>query len=369
MSPVLALLLAATGPTLVVEPLSPELQLAWDRPVSCLTDPGSGRRLRLQCDRATSTCLVTGELELDAAGGETPQPLQRAQGCSTEISPAEVVGFRLREAVAEVEPGWHRDERGRVMQLNFDLHRRIWLGGGAGLPLPDGRVTGEAEVGIRIDDDSNGGRTLHRWRLLEGRLDPVRGRADALLLGWDYSEVREEPALRITTFLGKPRRFDIDANLGFWTEAGRLEAVAGEPTRLTLFAANPTLDLWRSPELDSYLRLRAGAAVGRQLENNHTELAPGVSVDLEAILDRNGFHRLFATATAERWYSREELPTGPGLRGEAGYELILLSVNDQPVSLVLDGRARRDDAGLEYGAHAGLRVSLWAPARRSAGAP
>jgi hypothetical protein len=60
------------------------------------------------------------------------------------------------------------------------------------------------------------------------------------------------------------------------------------------------------------------------------------------------------------------------LKARVGYELILLAINDQPVSAVVDGRAgwRNDipnvDAAWEWSANAGLRVSLWAPARRSA---
>jgi hypothetical protein len=57
------------------------------------------------------------------------------------------------------------------------------------------------------------------------------------------------------------------------------------------------------------------------------------------------------------------------LRGEIAYEVIAMALNDQPISLRLaTSAARRDDipgfpTGWIYSATAGLRFSLWAPAR------
>ncbi|HEY6099710.1 MAG TPA: hypothetical protein VIW03_09790, partial [Anaeromyxobacter sp.] len=57
---------------------------------------------------------------------------------------------------------------------------------------------------------------------------------------------------------------------------------------------------------------------------------------------------------------------------KAEYEIILLAVNDQPISAVLDvrGQRRNDVPGLDDGWHlqgtASLRFNLWAPPRRGA---
>jgi hypothetical protein len=93
-------------------------------------------------------------------------------------------------------------------------------------------------------------------------------------------------------------------------------------------------------------------------------------------LDTDGFHHLLFTAEVEKIFLDDAVTGRPmhpeRLKVRAGYELILLAINDQPVSLVVDGRgAWRSDipnaaAKWEWSANAGLRASLWAPARRSA---
>lgn len=62
------------------------------------------------------------------------------------------------------------------------------------------------------------------------------------------------------------------------------------------------------------------------------------------------------------------------LKVKAGYEVILVALNDYPLTLVVDGRAFwRDDVpslpGWEFSLNAGLRFSLWAPARRTSQQP
>ena len=63
------------------------------------------------------------------------------------------------------------------------------------------------------------------------------------------------------------------------------------------------------------------------------------------------------------------------VRLQAGYEVIAIAINDQPLTLVFDvkGTYRNDFAPgplsaanrLELTGEAGVRFSLWAPARRS----
>jgi hypothetical protein len=105
-------------------------------------------------------------------------------------------------------------------------------------------------------------------------------------------------------------------------------------------------------------------------------LVPGAAFEGDFTLDADGFHHLTFAAEAEKILFTREVEGRPDsperLRLRAGYEVILLAINDQPLSLVLDGRGewRSDLAGLpavwEWSTHAGLRFSLWAPARRSA---
>jgi hypothetical protein len=323
--------------------------------------------------------------ELDADGVETQRPLERLQGCGAFVqggSRAEE-GYRLLPAIADAPPGWYRDERGRVMQFNFDLHRRVWLGA-AWAPLwrdgetERGRV--RMDFGVRTEFLSNDERVLNRFSFLETELvlGPQRG-LDATLMRYDFSTDRDRPFLRLTTFLGKPRRFDVGADLGAWFEVVRweqLERNGTEASFLTIAATHATLDVWHSRDMVSYVRLRAGPALELDRTNDFGTLVPGAALEGDFTLDPNGFHHLRLGVEAEKVFLDQEVegrPLNPErLTVRAGYETILLALNDQPLSLVLDGRGqwRSDLAGVparwEWSAQAGLRFSMWAPARRTA---
>jgi hypothetical protein len=268
------------------------------------------------------------------------------------------------------------------MQFNFDMHRRIWIGGGfAPSFFPNGFVAdGEAEFGTRVDWMNDDGDILYRMHLLEGRIDPVRGLVDATAVEWDYSRKFAAPAIRITTFFGEPRRGDLNVNVGAWVVAGRVESFARSTpssTYITILDADPTLDLWRSEDLESYFRIRAGVGLGYDVLTHRYAFAPNAGLDFESILDRDGFHRIYANAQYDAVVLLTSGPlSGPTvpnhLGAKAGYELILLAVNDQPLSAIVEARmAFRDDipgatSPWDVSALAGLRFSFWAPARRNA---
>ncbi|WP_244237274.1 hypothetical protein [Corallococcus llansteffanensis] len=359
----------------------------FDRPVLCVSLPPTpavpSGEWRARCDEAKKECLVTPTWELDAEGHETGQRLDRVNGCYDMLSPEVARGYRLVPAIAEAPPGWYRDERGRVLQYNFDLHRRIRVGG-AWAPRwvretegRDNRV--RVDFGVDLEWPGEPGQ-LHRVTLLDTEL--YLGDAssfDATLLRYDFRSEREEPLFRVTTFYGKPRRFDVFANLGFWMEALHAEQVRRGDVKadfLALGSTYATLDLWHSRDLVSYVRVRAGPTLERDRTNGFATLVPGAALEGDLTLDRDGFHHVLFGAEAQKILLAERVEGRPlrpeRLRLRAGYEVIALAINDQPVSLTLDGRGTwRDDlanapAGWEWSAQAGLRFSLWAPARRSA---
>jgi hypothetical protein len=351
--------------------------LDWNRTVLC--GRIGDRHVRFQCDAATRTCRVAEDRELDAAGQPTAVTLSRAAEWCTETSTLDrdYPGYRWVQAVAEAPPGWVRDERNRVMQFNFDMHRRIWIGGGyAPLSIAGGRwrSSGEAEFGTRIDFPSSEGDALERLHLLEGRLDPGQGYFAATALTFDTSRVYPTPPIRISTFFGKPRRLDLNLAVGLYAETARVEVFSDGPaqTWIRVAAVQPTLDLWRSADLESYLRLRAGPSLDHDSLSDRFVFGAEAAADYEHILDRDGFHRLYLTAEATRLWGLPDRGPVSRLQGKAGYELILLAVNDQPLSLDLEGRGGwRDDvaslpAKWEWGGYAGLRFSFWAPARTHA---
>ncbi|WP_404370276.1 hypothetical protein ACIHQR_09835 [Corallococcus coralloides] len=339
---------------------------------------------RARCDDARKQCLVSPANELDSEGHEKDQPLQRVDRCVSNLMPLETARqYRLVPAIAEAPPGWYRDERGRVLQYNFDLHRRVYVGG-AWAPRwlretdrLDERVRVDFGVDLEWPGDSD---RLHRMTLLDTEL--YLGDAasyDVTLLRYDFRSQNDAPLFRVTTFYGRPRRFDIHANLGFW-----MELLHGEQVRrgdahgdfLSVATTQVTLDLWHSSDLVSYVRLRTGPAVERDRTNGFFTLVPAAALEGDLTLDRDGFHHVRFGAEAQKVLLAQAVEGRPlrpeRLRLRAGYELIVLAINDQPVSVTLDGRGTwRDDvanapAGWEWSAQAGLRFSLWAPARRSA---
>ncbi len=377
-------------PEFPLDPATPLPALRPDAPILCAEFPSTQRMpsgaYRMQCNAERKECLVAPAHELDMEGVESQRPLERVQVCSAFIqggSRAEQ-GYRLLPAVADAPPGWYRDERGRVMQFNFDLHRRVWLGA-AWAPLWR-RDSEEAlrrvrvDFGIRTESPSHDERVLNRFTFLDTELflGPQRG-LDATLLRYDFSTDRDRPLFRVTTFLGKPRRFDLEADMGAWFEVVRLEQLERNGTEasfLTVAATHATLDLWHSRDLVSFVRLRAGPSFEFDRTNDFGTLVPGAALEGDFTLDPNGFNHLRFGVEAEKVYLDKEVPGRPlnpeRLTVRAGYETILLALNDQPLSLVLDGRGtwRSDLAGVpadwEWSAQAGLRFSMWAPARRSA---
>lgn len=383
---------APTGTTVTLAPPpSPLPSLTYGGPTLCASLGPSAQvpsgRYRLQCDASTRRCLAVPENELDTDGTESDRPLERVAPCR-ELSPGDLQqrlaeGYTFVPAVAEAPPGWLRDERGRVMQFNFDLHRRVWLGG-AWAPLwragEAGALSrGRLDFGI-INEFPLGERMMRRLTVLETELVlGAHSSLDTTVLRYDTNVRQDKPPIRVTTFLGKPRRWDFTFDMGGWLEVLRLELLRRGGTEhvfYTFAAGHLTLDLWHSRDLASYVRVRAGPSLEYDRTHGFFALVPGAVFEGNLTLDPNGFHHFTFGAEAEKLLLDEEVGGRPHhperLRVRAGYELILLAINDQPLSLVLDGRGqwRTDLAdeppGWEWSANMGLRFSLWAPARRSA---
>jgi len=377
-------------PGIVMTPEEPRPSLRYDQPVVCTRLPPTKEipsgDYRMQCDPVTKRCLIAPNHELDPDGMETDRPLLRASFCERyEVSAATRAreDYRFVPAIAEAPPGWYRDEQGRVMQFNFDLHRRIWLGG-AWAPLFGGgagtRDRIRVDFGIQTEFPGGAEDTrLHRFTFLDTELYLGEPGLDVTLLRYDFNVERRVPLFRVTTFFGKPRRLDLGLNLGAWIEALHQESIERQDVELSLLtwgAVHGTLDVWHSKDLVSYVRFRVGPSIERDRTHGFTTLVPTVAFEGDITLDTDGFHHLLFSVEGEKVLLGDEV-TGRPLRPErikakVGYELILLAINDQPVSAVVDGRAgwRNDlpnvDAAWEWSANAGLRVSLWAPARRSA---
>ncbi|HTE53710.1 MAG TPA: hypothetical protein VK698_22805 [Kofleriaceae bacterium] len=355
------------------------------RPVLCI-DAASpdGQRWRVQCDENSKTCLWSPDGEVDRSG-VVKRDLERARSCTpapaSYLTERKTGGYQLVRALPDAPYGWERDERGRVYQVNFDLKRRLYLGA-AWAPS---RVAGETEAGRTTFDFGllvwehlrrSRSPTRHRLRLVEGEARLAPYSASLVLAHYDVSRHYDNPLVRITTFFGRPRRSDLTLHLGTWVEAGGLELHGEDQGNARLWkvaTGHLTIDLWQSADLESYARARAGVGFEGASQDglgDRSAVTPGGALESELTLDKRGFHHLGAEIEHERpRYIEGSEGTAERTRARVHYEVIVIALNDQPLSLRLSaGAEKRDDIpGLAdrwaLTAQAGLRFSLWAPPR------
>jgi hypothetical protein len=394
--------LSADGTRFEPPAIPPQARMSWDLPITCLTDAYGEVFLRYQCPTAPAegedaiVCLYSDAREL-LDDGTDGADLERVQPCSyTYTIPsgglAEFLALRLPEGsrldpgVAEAPSGWRRDERGRVMQVNFDLYRRVYLGTRwiPALLSPGGMELGRVglEFGSRIEVLSDDLRTRYRVQALTGEvlLNPLG--VTGTLLRFDASRDAVDPLLRITTFWGTPARHDLFADVAGWLDVLGVEyrpRNSSDEIQLRFLAGGFTWDLWHSADMYSFVRLRAGGAfedlyLDRDGVDNRVALTPLAALEGDFTFDRDGFHHLtFVSAYEAPFVWREDtgaLPTfTQRFTNEVAYEVIFLAINDQPLTLRLAvGGGYRDDVespaqGWELTAGAGLRFSFWVPAR------
>ena len=309
---------------------------------------------RVKCDETTLRCLASPVHELEADGTESDRPLTRLLPCNNhlrEVLKHELSAYTFVPAIADALPGWYRDERGRVMQFNFDLHRRAWLGGGWAPLWRDGEQSlsrGRADFGFTTEFPSDHAERMHRVTLLDTTL--VLGpqfSLDTALFRYDNNQRPQSPQLVVTTFIGKPRRLDLGFDMGMFLELVRVEQLRRAGTNAlyyTFIDAQLTVDLWHSADLASYVRVRAGPSLEYDAPHRFYSLVPGVTFEGDLTLDRDGFHHLTFGVEGEKLYFDpvvEDRPLHPErLKARVGYELILLAINDQPVSLRVDAEGR-----------------------------
>jgi hypothetical protein len=363
------------------------------KPFRCLVD-GAGQLWRVQCDDQNTPdkkCILAPDAQLDE-DNKFAGELERAVPCgndgSLDLGALEQDGYKIVHGIAGAPAGWARDARGRVFQVEFDLHDRLWVG----TSWQPGRRSGQdADPGgmgidfgvlqLEIFNEDGKDATRHRLSVLSGEVQIAPFGADVTALRYDFSRRRGNPLLRLSTFIGKPRRFDIDAHLGGWFEVGRLtlsERDDGVREGLVRLAtANLTWDIVRSADMYSYLRVRGGAGLERVFiddtwDPDRTALTPGATLEGNWTLDRAGLNHLTLAGTWERPIGRQkEAWVGLGQRAHLGlgYERIVIAFNDQPVTLRVAAEADyRSDipaqaAGWDFKGLIGLRFNFWAPAR------
>ncbi|HLL55226.1 MAG TPA: hypothetical protein VK447_16840 [Myxococcaceae bacterium] len=344
-------------------------------------------RYRVQCDEAKKTCLAAPNRQLGPDGVETLEGLDHVSNCpfvaslGTELASD---GYRFVEAIVDSDPGWAHDERGRAIQISFELNARTYLGLGYApwwnrqLDWNLRRVRAEFGIQSEFSSGRSSGPTLHRMRVLEGNITlGEQYTLEGVLIHYDNSVDRVNP-IRVTSLVGRPARGELSLDLGFWADVVRLESVrrgGADNTFVTWGSLQTTVDLWHSRDMTSYVRLRVGGGVETDLVRRFTVLKPQAAFEGDLTLDTNGIHHLRFAAEAEKLFLAPEVfgrPLNPDrLRVRAGYETVVLAINDKPFTLVLEGRGvwRNDlpsaPPAWEWTAHAGLRFSLGVSPRRT----
>ena len=371
---------------------SPKPRLDGRAPISCATDP-SGVPVRLQCDTPATgagVCWVAPACRqgFEGVGEQTCDTLERVRYCDwsndKQTFEALTAGHALVAAKADVEQGWYRDDEGRVFQVEFDLNQRFWLGGGwVGTWREDGSKElggGVLEMGLRADILSSDLTNKTRVRMLETSLTLAPFGLHASFLKLDTSNDGNEPIMSITTFVGEPARHDVYLTAGWWAELLTVDLQprgSDDDNFLRIAGAGITWDLWHDADMTSYLRVRGGGSIDEILPTHGDGLVafvPQAYVEGDFTLDDAGFHHLTLSSGYEAVYL--DPPGDVGVQGkkrflnELAYELVLIAINDQPLTLrAAVAGGYRDDLtdpalnGWEISATAGLRFSLWAPAR------
>ena len=372
-------------------------QLHYDEPIYCGVDE-FGQELRLQCEENAEggpRCLVA----LDKKH-HNDDKLDRTRWCEEHLGPEhlaelEALGYQLVPAIAEAPPGWARDELGRVFQVTFDLLNRFYLGA-AWQPNFDHMESSQRldrvgfDMGFRASVFEPWDRSRHNIRVIQGNVALGGLELEGELAGYDYSHEASEPFLRLVTFFGTPHRFDFGADIGWGLSALDVKSHLGWDTPVTTLEfgeLHVAWDLYQSSDLYNIVRIGLGSGVGALWQDELDSaifFSPTASLDATFGLDQSGLHYLFA----QSWFTTHLFASGTtkevyhhNARAQVGYEWVILSLNDQPLSF-------HAEAGVDYfgelvsesclecadvvtkeqfatTATAGLRFSLWAPARLS----
>ena len=274
--------------------------------------------------------------------------------------------------------GYFRDAEGRTFQVVFDLNQRFWIGGGYVRSLLDDEPgAGTLETGFRVDVPRGGHRGKDRFRFLEYSLTLDRPRMVASLFRWDSSNRGDEPFVRLSTFIGGPARHDLYLQGGGWLDllgVDHLPRGTRHDAIVRVLAGGFTWDWWHDDTMTSFLRLKLGGAIDDAIridpDRGRFSIVPIVALEGDFTLDGAGFYHL---TLSSRWESpftendaRDGLDRFTRFDNELAWEMILLALDDQPLSLRLSvSGGYRDDLaegnGWDLAAGASLRFSLWAP--------
>ncbi len=264
---------------------------------------------------------------------------------------------------------WLEDARGRLLRVGFDAGSRWMVGGAVGLTA-DGDVAGalETELAYRslldFPDEDVAWKMVHTMLGARVLLDGAT-RFDDLSLTATLYEGRYHRWMRegfITVPLNPPKHLPFPLNIGAEGVVCRFETRPDDPEtigELTVQRAQIVFDFWRSRRLGSTAQIGFGPSydivLGKDRLTHHiapfTRATAQVRHEWESgrqVVDVRGDVG-YAWSTGDEWVLQAT--------ATAGYELIVLAVNDWPLSVFADVEYRfRDDHDVR--GLAGVRMAI-----------
>jgi len=281
---------------------------------------------------------------------------------------------------------YYYDSLGRRVRTTFDPgNRLIFSSGWEGLfhaqSADSLRQAGTFTVGLLLRDGCDG-QQEDCWKSTYDFLisQVIVGRKGAR--GWpagqtqlysgDYVRYLTSPYLTVPT--SPPRKLFVPFNFGVAVDVGRLSvptAPYNEGWDVGVIDTRLLLDFWRTPRPGSGLKLGVGikydvhvTEMNDSAEVEHI-LAPFTATSLRFQHEsRNGFHKWAAEVDASPAWS-DHNGWGLHVHAQATYELVLVAVNDNPISLYSSASYRYDERSFastsgaeEFVATAGLTCSV-----------
>lgn len=265
-----------------------------------------------------------------------------------------LVALLAQAAHADELDTWTTNDSGQTFRTGFDLGSRVVLG-----TFYDGDWSVDGGMLIRERDDEG-----VQWKLdhalVSGRVG-TSGAVDAVLYRGHFLRWSKDGALLIPT--SPPTRLVLPFSLGFDVVVGHVRH--DESGTQVGVAADLLFDFWRSYDFGSVLTLRTGVAYDLAIDPasrlTHV-ITPFSRVGLDFVhtwdsgrevfeLHASLSHREHVTSD-ERWATDAE--------AALAYELVVIAINDAPVSLRLEGRWQHTSEDI---LSAGLGVRLGIPAR------
>jgi hypothetical protein len=323
-----------------------------DRPIVCVEND-AGEQLRIQCDDAAKRCLVAKpHLEIPGAREQVVarmmQPCQPAEpGALERLKSA---GYEMVPARLETRHGYKRDERGRIYQTHFDLRRRFFMGVYDTMTIAsdgsqiDHRLS--AEIGGVFEEYDDTTRRRDRHQIARGKitLDPVE--VEGLLYGYDRGRTGDEPVFRFVEFVTpEPDRYDIAIHLGPGARLGRFSYEEIDGRGIALIDALQGHINWEIAQndeqgLEDYLLIRGGLGGGflsmEGQEENPAYFYPELGVEGAWLIDDRGLTQLRMEAAYRHLWDNEG-DERDRASAEVSLERVILSINDQPLTVFAQG--------------------------------